>query len=501
MDPIFLDKAQLTTSSRLLKLGEKIEFHFHLPASIKANDVAIFPNYLERADPGEAFVPGGDMRWLDGLPSQAHRLEFVNGRASLSYQPQSKGNYIARWQAGDETCYRYFSVIEDDGIVLRFSATEDDVEGNEPTFHAAGIPVDYRLKIEHFDVENARYQELLAFHRFFGDMVMPWFDDTPDLTVEQRVKVYGAGLERARSLLPDANDARSARVMMRDPKHPQNDPQSEFEPGYAQTLMQLGVVDHGGMAANNERPWLGMPNFPYFSSPIDARQPNQQPGGTMVGHQWDFVGGWHFLGPQTWNYQAAEGQWDKAARYMRQGLEELKNLTEMSGHPAFIYPLYDGYGYQSYARGVRLPGLKCAYAPEKFLEQFQRHMAFVFTREYPVVFARALDIADYVRRHFHATPRTVFVSKTDDIFFDMWWHPYWWTDRVFLTSRRIPAHTRMSRVFAFRKARPSLYKDPSSCETIIVEDQERSIRFERECRIRSGGTTTRTRNTVPRAAA
>jgi hypothetical protein len=43
---------------------------------------------------------------------------------------------------------------------------------------------------------------------------------------------------------PDANDTRSARVMMRDPKHPQHAPESEFEPGYAETLLQPGVVDH-----------------------------------------------------------------------------------------------------------------------------------------------------------------------------------------------------------------------------------------------------------------
>lgn len=481
MDPMFLGKGQWTTSSRLLKLGEEIELHFYLPESMQAEELTIFPNYLERAEPGDAFVPGGDLRWLDGLPSEVHRLEFVNGKSYLAYQPQSAGNYIARWQAGDETFYRYFSVIRDDGIVLRFGATEDDLEGNEPTLHATGIPVDYRLKIEQFDPEDSQYQKLLAFHRYYGDMVTPSFDDTPDLTVQQRVKVYGEGLERARRLLPDVNDARSARIMMRDPKYTENDPESEFEPGYAETLMKLGVVDHCGMACNNERPWLGMPSFPYFSSPIDARKPNQEPGGTLVGHQWDFVGGWHFLGPQSLNYMASEGQWDKAAKYMRQGLEEFKNLTEMSGHPAFIYPLYDGYGFQSYGKGVRIPDLKHEYAPQKFLDQFQRHMAFVFTKEYPIVFARSLDIADYYRRHFRTTPRTVFVSKTDDIFFDMWWHPYWWTDRVFITSQRIPAHTRMSKLFAFRKARPSLYKDPLACEYIIVEDQKRSIRFEREC--------------------
>lgn len=478
---MLLDKPQWTTSSRLLKLGEKIEFHFYLPSSAKAEELTIFANYLERAEPGEAFVAGGDLRWLDALSSTKHRLEFTGGKACFVYQPQTAGNYIARWRAGGETFHRYFSAIEDDGIVLRFSATEDNVAGNEPTLHGTGIPVDYRLKIEQFEPEDPEYQQLLGFHRCYGDTVMPWFEDTPDLTVQQRVKLYGEGLAKVRQMLPDANDARSARVMMRDPRYTAGDPESEFEPGYAETLMELGVADHCGMAANNERPWLGMPSFPFLSSPIDARKPNQQPGGTLVGHQWDFVGGWHFVGPQTLNYMASDGQWSKAAKYMRQGLEELKNLTEMSGHPAFIYPLYDGYGFESYARGVCLPGFKGEYAPEQFLDQFQRHMAFRFTKEYPLVFARSLDIADYYRRHFEATPRTVFVSKTDDIFFDMWWHCYWWCHRIFITHQKIPAQTRMSELFKFRKARPVLFKDPLACEYIIVEDQKRSIRFEREC--------------------
>ena len=142
----------------MLKLGEKIEFHFYLPSSAKAEELTIFPNYLERAEPGDTFVTGGDLRWLDTLPSERHSLEFIDGQACFAYQPQTVGNYIARWRAGGETFHRYFSVIKDDGIVLHFSATEDDLAGNEPTLHATGIPVDYRLKIEQFDPDDPEYQ-------------------------------------------------------------------------------------------------------------------------------------------------------------------------------------------------------------------------------------------------------------------------------------------------------------------------------------------------------
>ena len=56
----------------------------------------------------------------------------------------------------------------------------------------------------------------------------------------------------------------------------------------------------------------------------------------------------------------------------------------------------------------------------QFVERYQRFMAFEAPKQHKVVYARSIDIADYYRRHFHATPRTVFVSKTDHVTHDMW---------------------------------------------------------------------------------
>ena len=214
MNEQLLAQPQWTTSFRLLASGEKITFDFYLPDGAAARDLTIFPRYLERANPGAAFVAGGSLDWLDRLECEYLTLNFTGGRATLSYQPPEPGNYIARWQAGGEHFYRYFSVIESDWIVLRFSAYRGCRV--EPTLHAMGIPLDYRLPVERFSAEDADFSRLLEEHRHYGDTIAPVLPDTPatgseaKLSAEDRVGLYGQMLAKARALLPDENDARGA---------------------------------------------------------------------------------------------------------------------------------------------------------------------------------------------------------------------------------------------------------------------------------------------------
>ena len=169
MNESLLKMPQWTTSSRLLKLGEKIEFSFFLPEGMQSGDLTIFPCYLSRANPGKAFVAGGDLDWLDDLESETIHLEFADGRASITYQPEAPGSYIARWRAGDEVFYRYFSAIEDDWIVLR-SSTFVGLDP-EPKLHATGIPLDYRLPIAQYNADDPLFQKLISYHRHYGDTI------------------------------------------------------------------------------------------------------------------------------------------------------------------------------------------------------------------------------------------------------------------------------------------------------------------------------------------
>ena len=81
------DRPQLTTSSRLLKLGEEIEFHFWLPEGVEPSPLRIFPRYLEKAKPGKGYVTGGDLAWVDELDSESISLEFEGGCATATYKP------------------------------------------------------------------------------------------------------------------------------------------------------------------------------------------------------------------------------------------------------------------------------------------------------------------------------------------------------------------------------------------------------------------------------
>ena len=91
MNEKLLKMPQWTTGSRLLKLGQQIKFYFFLPIGMSADDLVIFPKYLERANPGEKFTAGGDLEWLETLESERVGLDFQNGRATVTYQPPATG--------------------------------------------------------------------------------------------------------------------------------------------------------------------------------------------------------------------------------------------------------------------------------------------------------------------------------------------------------------------------------------------------------------------------
>lgn len=484
------EKPQWTTGPRLLRAEEGIEFDFYLPDGVRHGRLAIFTHYLEGAEPGQDFSARGGLQWLDTQTPQLFDLKFVNRRASLTYRPASPGNYIARWAAGGEVFYRYFAVIEDDSIVLRFS-TFIELE-SEPMLHATGIPLDYRLPVEQFVAGSPMFEKLLSNHRVFGDTVIPAFPDTPPsgatsgMTIDDRVKLYGEGLKRVRALLPDSSDARAARLEFRH----------ATDPGYVEVFARLGLNNHFGLQEPNILPWLGMPEFPYFASTTDFRKPNQGQGGAVVSHTWDFCAGFHFIGPISWHYAASEGDFSKAEDCIRHGMDELKNMAGLSGYPAFANPLYDGatrnYGYPNGLFNEGYGGKPML----EFVDLWQRLIAFRFTKEYRLVFARSIDIADYYRRHFTVTPRTVFSSMTRHAMYDVWWNCEWGRTYSLRTRERIPWLTRMSTIMKERKSRATvsyvnlvsgkevtafaITKDPLSSEHLLIEDQRRSIRFERE---------------------
>ena len=401
------------------------------------------------------------MSWLDRIEPRALPLEFDGNRGSVTYRPKHPGSYLARWCAGGETLYRYFAVIEDDWAVVRFS-TGVELDPR-PNLHATGIPLDYRLpvvrvdkarmsyagKSGRFDADDPVFRALLAHHRLYGDAVIPQLPDTPDMDVERRIEYYGRLLGIAGDLLPDRDAVRSARVSMRHP----------LDTGYTETFARLGVNDHCGLEEANTVPWLGMPEFPYFASPVDCRKVNQGRGGKVVAHQWDFCGGWHFLGPAIWHHEMSEGRWGDTERCIRQGVAEALNASRLSGHPVFLYPLYDGV----YERGQ----------PEfEWAERLQRAARLPPHEGSPSSRSPGrLDIADYYRRHFPVTPTTVFVSRTDHLEYDRHWLVGWNNHGVGVTQDRLPWETRSSDLRVASRSGPVAHlafqersgESPSAC--------------------------------------
>jgi hypothetical protein len=117
----------------------------------------------------------------------------------------------------------------------------------------------------------------------------------------------------------------------------------------------------------------------------------------------------------------------------------------------------------------------------EFAERFLHFITFGLTKQYKLAFARSIDISDYYLRHFKVTPRTIFSSRITD-----WEHDKWWLVSVMKRRRTgpeaktIPWDTRISDVLKKRR-HGLLVKDTLSWEYLVVEDQRRSIRFEREC--------------------
>ena len=326
-DPTLPRNATWTTSSRLLKIGEAIDFQFRLPPGMRAGALIIYPRYLEHGDPGKAFQAGGDLKWLERLPQTTIPLKFTGGQASITYTPKKTGSYLAKWQAGAEARYRYFSVIDDDYIVLSFS-TFWGAE-SEPTFHGLGIPLDYHIPIGQFRPEDPVCRKLLGFNRRYGDLVVAEFPDMPEATHADRVRAYGDGMKQVRELLPDPLDHRALRLVARH----------DADPGCTRALAEIGINDHCGLQEANCRPWLGMPEFLYYSAPDDCRKVNQGVGGQVVAHQWDFCGSFHFLGPVQWHYAASEGEFARTQECLKQGMDECRNLVADERPPGIHHPL------------------------------------------------------------------------------------------------------------------------------------------------------------------
>ena len=93
---LFRFQPQWITGPRLMRLGESLVLQFYVPAGMEAENVEIFPRYLEQAEPGPAFRPAGGLDWIESLPCESLSLSLSSaGKASITYTPLHPGHYLA----------------------------------------------------------------------------------------------------------------------------------------------------------------------------------------------------------------------------------------------------------------------------------------------------------------------------------------------------------------------------------------------------------------------
>jgi hypothetical protein len=177
------------------------------------------------------------------------------------------------------------------------------------------------------------------------------------------------------------------------------------------------------------------------------------------------------LRPDVWQHFMVVRQGGRLTHYLDGAVS-----AEGSIPPTPFRPATDPFRLGDWARGSGTASSEML----AFVERYQQFIAFRLPKEYRVVYSRSVDIADYYRRHFPVTPRTVFVSRTDHVMYDRWWLCNWCAENLLVPRERLPWDTRVSTIHRRRRSEP-YWKDPLSYEYLLVEDQQHSIRFEREC--------------------
>lgn len=457
----YLPGDEFQLDARLLDLGESVTISLrdHAPG----DTLDIFPRYLERCDLALAEQSVEPLAWLDVLE---HERFAAND--TICYTPQAPGNYLARWTSAHYGVeYRYFAVIDPSYLIYRpavwgwpvlFPATDG------PEVHNAGIPFDWVLKST--DEGLAAQERLRRDQQRYGDGI-----------------VFGVNVSREAPATDSAILAlREDIAMLRD---------KGLDVGQVGNLWYDGGLSHAkvqlaraagfevldGYVPRATTCGLGAPYYPFYISDADYRQPSQSGPTPVVACVYDFVGSWHFHGPVGFHRPSAEGSWARAKYYIDLAAQEASLTARNSDEHNFITTLVN---YESpLAWGT--PSYEVVWDEERghqFFADYLRLLAFEHPRRWPIVFARAIDYAQYFTAHYREMPRRIVSSITHDPEYDRWWTDEWHL-RQLMPAGYVPIDQNLR---VFRAARVmSDYNMPVSHEFINYNDNRSSCRFEYAC--------------------
>jgi hypothetical protein len=190
----------------------------------------------------------------------------------------------------------------------------------------------------------------------------------------------------------------------------------------------------------------------------------------------DFCAGFHFHGPPDFHMIASECNWGVAGPHADLAAREhvLVARNSRSG-PVFVptllvfeYMKQGTWPARDWTRGRQLD----------FVRSFLDDTAFAHARKYPIVFARATDIADYLRAHPSPQPRRILSSITHDWNYDKVWSPeiYNYNYDVHVGVR--PFSESLANI---RKNRKYIWAKPASRELIYYEDSQSQCRSSNAC--------------------
>jgi len=206
-----------------------------------------------------------------------------------------------------------------------------------------------------------------------------------------------------------------------------------------------------------------------FLSPAEV--PTEKLGMTM-----DFCAGFHFHGPPSFHMLASDGHWEIAAPHADLAAREHVLIARNSGSGPVFVPTLLTFGYKRWGTWPKRDWSKQHQL--KFARNFLDDSAFEHARKYPIVFARCVDIADYMRSHPGPQPRRILSSITHDWLYDRTWSPEWCQHLVDVYQGVLPFNDSLKEI---RERRTFIWAKPTSRELIYYEDFKHQCRFEYAC--------------------
>jgi hypothetical protein len=458
---------EFRVDGRLVDVGEPVAFR--LRGVAPGDRFEVFPRYLEDCDPAAAAQAQAPLAWLDAT---AARREELPAGESIGYTPQRPGNYLARWTSARHGVeYRYFAAIDRSYLVYRPVVWQQQVPFaplGGTALHNGGLPIDWC--VEAGSDRAAFVPALLRAQREFGHGVVfaPRLPRNvgPSDELVASVRASADALRRAGLDVGRACNLWSVDVDLSTPA--------------VRLARAAGVDVIDGYVSNAARAGLGGPYHPFYIGPTDYRIPSQDGPTDAVAFVFDFCGSWHFHGPASYHRPTARGSWERARPHLDLAAREAVQVAAnsrvhnvVSTLLTIVNPVAWSHHDGAHARQI--------YDDERGLGFFRRYvdlLAFEHARTLPIVFARAVDYADYFRAHHREMPRRVVSSVTHDVAYDrFWWQE--WEQRGLSPAGYVPVGASLGDLRGAR-VMPQ-FNMPASHEFILYLENRRICRFEHAC--------------------